>query len=149
MKEDTGVGLKKRVVEESRSALDEVLRKGARELLQAAIEGEVAEYINKYQDHRDKAGYRWVVRNGSMPQRELVTGVGSIRIKQPRVYDRRDGQRFTSQLLPPFMRRVPSIDALIPVLYLKGISTGDFSEALESILGENAVGLSPANIVSR
>ncbi len=147
MKEDTVVGLKKRVAQESRSALDEVLRRGAREMLQAAIEGEVAEYIDQHGDHRDEAGHRLVVRNGSMPERELVTGVGSVRIKQPRVHDRRDGQRFTSQLLPPFMRRVPSIDALIPVLYLKGISTGDFSEALESILGENAVGLSPANIV--
>lgn len=147
MKEDTVVGLEKRVAEESRSALDEVLRMGAREMLQAAIEGEVAEYIDKHRAHRDEAGHRLVVRNGSMPERELVTGVGPVRIKQPRVHDRRDGQRFTSQLLPPFMRRVPSIDALIPVLYLKGISTGDFGEALESILGENAVGLSPANIV--
>lgn len=147
MKEDTVVELKKRVAEKSRSVLDEVLRRGAREMLQTAIEGEVAEYIDKHRDHRDEAGHRWVVRNGSMPERELVTGVGPVRIKQPRVHDRRDGQRFTSQLLPPFMRRVPSIDALIPVLYLKGISTGDFSEALASILGENAVGLSPANIV--
>jgi len=147
MKEDTVVELKKRVVEKPRSVLDEVLRKGAREMLEEAIEGEVAEYIDQHRDHRDKAGHRWVVRNGSLAERELVTGVGPVRIKQPRVHDRRDGHRFTSQLLPPFMRRVPSIDALIPVLYLKGISTGDFSEALESILGENAVGLSPANIV--
>ena len=147
MKKDNVVSLEDRVAGESRSALDEVLRKGAREMLQAAIEGEVAEYIDQHRDHRDEAGHRWVVRNGSMPERELVTGVGPVSLKQPRVHDRRQGQRFTSRLLPPFMRRVPSIDALIPVLYLKGIATGDFSEALESILGENAVGLSPANIV--
>ena len=147
MKKDNVVSLEDRVAGESRSALDEVLRRGAREMLQAAIEGEVAEYIDQHRDHRDEAGHRWVVRNGSMPERELVTGVGPVSLKQPRVHDRRQGQRFTSRLLPPFMRRVPSIDALIPVLYLKGIATGDFSEALESILGENAVGLSPANIV--
>lgn len=147
MQEGTVVELKKRVGEESRSALDEVLRKGAQDLLQEAIKGEVAEYIDKHRDHRDEAGHRLVVRNGSMPQRELVSGVGPVSIKQPRVNDRRDGERFTSRLLPPFMRRVPSIDALIPILYLKGISTGDFSEALESILGENVIGLSPTNIV--
>ena len=106
MKEDTVVELKKRVAQESRSALDEVLRMGAREMLQAAIEGEVAEYIDKHRDNRDEGGHRLVVRNGSMPERGLVTGVGPVRIKQPRVHDRRDGQRFTSQLLPPFMRRV-------------------------------------------
>lgn len=147
MKESTVVELEKRVAEESRSALDEVLRQGARQLLQRAIEGEVAEYIDAHQELLDEAKHRFVVRNGSLPERELVTGVGPVKIKQPRVHDRREGERFTSQLLPPFMRRTPSVDALIPVLYLKGISTGDFCEALTAILGENAAGLSPTNIV--
>ena len=147
MDKDTVVGLKKRVAQESRSALDEVLRSGAQRMLQKAIENEVAEYIEIHRELRDDRGHRRVVRNGSMPERDLVTGVGPVRIKQPRVHDRRAGHAFASRLLPPFMRRTPSIDALIPVLYLKGIATGDFSEALEAILGENAAGLSATNIV--
>jgi transposase-like protein len=147
MKKDTVVSLKDRVEEESRSALDRFLQEGARRLLQEAIEAEVADYIERHRDLSDERGYRLVVRNGSLPERELVTGIGPLRIKQPRVHDRREGERFTSNLLPPFMRRVPSVDALIPVLYLKGISTGDFQEALEAILGKNAAGLSATNIV--
>jgi len=116
-------------------------------MLQAALENEVAEYIAEHAHQRDEAGRQAVVRNGSLPERSLVTGVGPVTVKQPRVRDRREGERFTSKILPPFMRRVPSIDALIPALYLKGVSTGDFSEALTSILGEKATGLSAANIV--
>ena len=136
-----------RVEKESRSALDDLLQEGARRMLQAAIDGEVANYIEQHQHLRDDAGHRLVVRNGTLPQREILSGVGRLRIKQPRVNDRRDHERFTSRILPPFMRRTPSIDSLIPALYLKGISTGDFSEALVAILGENAVGLSATNIV--
>jgi putative transposase len=132
---------------EKRSALEEVLREGARRMLQAAIEGEVADYVGRRADLRDENGHRMVVRNGYLPERELVTGIGPVPIQQPRVRDRRPGEKFTSAILPPFMRRVPSIDALIPCLYLKGISTGDFSEALEAILGPQAKGLSATNIV--
>ena len=147
MGQDNVVALKDRIAVDSRSALDTLLREGARTLLQSAIEAEVAEYLAAHRDARDEQGRQLVVRNGHLPERDLVTGVGPVRIEQPRVRDRREGKRFSSQLLPPFMRRVPSVDALIPVLYLKGISTGDFSEALESILGPNATGLSSANIV--
>ncbi len=147
MKKDNVVLLENRVAEDSRSVLEGILREGAQKLLQAAIAGEVAEYIERHQRLRDETGRRLVVRNGSLPQRELVTGLGAVRVKQPRVHDRRPGRRFTSQILPPFMRRVPSVDALIPALYLKGVSTGDFSEALAAILGDNAAGLSPTNIV--
>lgn len=147
MGQDNVVALKDRVALDSRSALDGLLREGARTLLQSAIEAEVAEYLAAHRDARDEQGRQLVVRNGHLPERDLVTGVGPVRIEQPRVRDRREGKRFSSQLLPPFMRRVPSVDALIPVLYLKGISTGDFSEALEAILGPNATGLSSANIV--
>jgi putative transposase len=147
MAHGTVISLEGRVAERSRSALDELLREGARRMLQEAIENEVAEYIEGHVELRDELGRRVVVRNGSLPGRELVTGVGPVRITQPRVRDRRAGRRFTSKILPPFMRRVPSIDALIPVLYLKGISTGDFTEALEAILGPNAAGLSATNIV--
>ena len=116
-------------------------------MLQAAIENEVAEYIEKHRDLRDAEGHRLVVRNGSCPERDLLTGIGKVRVRQARVRDRREGERFTSRILPPYMRRLPSIDALIPALYLRGVSTGDFTEALESILGKNAGGLSATNIV--
>ena len=96
---------------------------------------------------RGNDGHRQVVQNGYLPERDLVTGVGPMRIRQPRVRDRRPAHRFSSRILPPFLRRVPSVDALIPVLYLKGVSTGDFSEALAAILGPQAVGLSATNIV--
>ena len=132
---------------EVKSALEEILREGARRMLEMAVEGEVAEYVERHAGRRDEAGHRLVVRNGHMPQRELVTGIGPVKVRQPRVNDRRPGKRFTSRILPRYMRRVPSIDALIPCLYLKGISTGDFSEALEAILGPHAKGLSATNIV--
>jgi putative transposase len=147
MAQDTVVRLEDRVAQESQSALEGILREGARKMLQAAIDNEVAEYIAAHSERRDEDGRRLVVRNGHLPERALVTGIGPVSVKQPRVRDRSAQQRFTSKILPPFMRRVPSIDALIPVLYLKGISTGDFSEALEAILGENAAGLSATNIV--
>lgn len=116
-------------------------------MLQMSIEAEVAEYIEGHSTHLDERGRRLVVRNGHLPERELVTGIGPVPIRQPRVNDKRPGEKFTSKILPPFLRRVPSIDALIPCLYLKGISTGDFAEALESILGPQAKGLSATNIV--
>lgn len=147
MKQDIRNQSEERIVGEMKSALDELLREGARQMLQQAIENEVAEYLGAHQDIRGENGRRLVVRNGHMPERKLVTGVGPLPIKRPRVHDKREGHRFTSAILPAFMRRVPSIDALIPVLYLKGVSTSDFSEALEAILGPNAAGLSATNIV--
>ena len=147
MKQDIRNQSEERIVVEMKSALDELLREGARQMLQQAIENEVAEYLEAHQLIRDENGHRMVVRNGHMPERNLVTGVGPLPVKRPRVHDKRPGHRFTSAILPAFMRRVPSIDALIPVLYLKGVATNDFSEALESILGPNAAGLSATNIV--
>ncbi len=141
------IDLQQQASQDARSVLDEIVREGARRMLQAAIEEEVAVYIDAHQDLRDEHGHRIVVRNGHMPEREVLTGAGPLKVKKPRVDDRRKGERFTSAILPPYLRRSPSIDALIPVLYLKGISTGDFSEALTAILGEGAVGLSAANIV--
>ena len=139
--------LEKQVKEESKSALELIIREGACRMLQAAIENEITEYIERFKDERDLRDRHLVVRNGSLPEREIVTGIGPLRVKQPRIYDKREGKAFTSNILPRYMRRVPSIDALMPVLYLKGISTGDFSKALESILGKNASGLSATNIV--
>jgi transposase-like protein len=132
---------------EDKSPLEELLSEGARRLLEQAIDNEVADYIAAHVQEKDDAGHRMVVRNGSLPERELVTGIGPVKVQQPRVHDRREGHEFSSSILPKYMRRVPSVDALIPALYLRGISTGDFTDALEAILGPQAAGLSATNIV--
>ena len=147
MKNVTLMAERSRVEEESKTALEGILRDGARRLLREAIENEVREYIEQHGEIRDEEGKRLVVRNGRLPEREIITGIGRVRIEQPRVNDKRMGEKYASRILPPYMRRLPSIDALIPVLYLKGISTGDMQEALESILGKNAEGLSATNVV--
>ena len=136
-------------LQEPGGVLEELARKGARQLLAQAMEAEVAEFIEKHSGSTDEEGRRLVVRNGHLPERELVTGIGPLRIRQPRVDDRglAQEQRFSSQILPRYLRRVASVDNLIPILYLKGISSGDMSEALESILGPGAAGLSATNIV--
>ena len=146
MPENKVVSLNERAKDEEKPFLEQLLQEGARKLLQAAIENEVIDYIQFHKDRRDENGQRLVVRNGHLPEREVVSGVGPIRVRQPRVRHRDKG-RFSSAILPKYMRRAPSVDALIPALYLKGISTGDFSEALTAILGEGASGLSPTNIV--
>jgi len=147
MKKDTVTEEMPQSIISARSVLDEICRMGAIELLQKSLEAEVAGYIERHVGERNENGHRAVVRNGYLPERDLVTGVGPVSVEQPRVRDGRPGEKFTSKILPPFMRRLPSIDELIPCLYLKGISTGDFSEALEAILGPQAKGLSATNIV--
>jgi putative transposase len=146
VRENKVISLEKRAEDEEKPFFEQLLQEGARKLLQAAIENEITEYIQFHQDRRDEGGQRLVVRNGHLPEREIVSGVGPIKVRQPRVRHR-DGGQFSSAILPKYMRRTPSVDALIPALYLKGISTGDFSEALAAILGENASGLSATNIV--
>src|SRR5918912_646479 len=127
--------------------LTEVLRQGAQRLLAQAIEAEIAVLLAQYADHCDAQGRQVVVRNGYLPEREVNTGIGAVRVKVPRVRDRSGrGIRFHSALLPPYMRQSKSLDALLPWLYLKGVSTGDFSEALQALLGPAAPGLSPATI---
>ena len=118
-------------------------------MLQQAIDNEVQEFMECHSSARTDDERQAVVRNGSLPARKILTGLGPLEVQQPRVRDRRSaaGVCFTSNLLPKYLRRVPSVDALIPALYLRGISTGDFTEALEAILGPNAAGLSAANIV--
>ena len=133
------------------SVLEELAREGARQILARALEAEVTEFVEKHQNKIDAEGRRQVVRNGYMPARDLVTGIGALVVRQPRLDDRvlkaRGEERFSSQILPRYLRRVPSVDNLIPILYLKGISTGDMSEALASILGSEAAGLSATNVV--
>ena len=136
----------------SRDALNEILQQGAQQMLASAIENEVADYLKGHADQRDENGRRLVVRNGYLPAREIQTGIGQVAVRQPRVNDKRvdeqgQHQRFTSKILPPYLRRTKSLDELIPWLYLRGISTGDFTEALEALLGPQAKGLSATNIV--
>jgi transposase-like protein len=138
-------------MQEPGDVLEELAREGARQLLAQALENEVAEFIEEHRGMRDREGRRSVVRNGHLPERELITGIGPLKIRQPRVDDRgldsAREQRFSSQILPRYLRRVASVDNLIPILYLKGVSSGDMSEALESILGPGAAGLSATNVV--
>ena len=149
MKQNEPVERKKQEKEEEvKSILEEIIREGARKLLQAAIEDEVAEYIALFSDIKDDNGRRMIVKNGFLPERPLLTGIGPIPVRQPRIRDKRENKEtFTSAILPRYMRRIPSLDNLIPVLYLKGISTGDFTGALSAILGENAKGLSANTVV--
>ena len=136
---------------ETMGVLEAIVREGARKMLQAALETEIEEHLSRFKDLVDEEGKRLVVRNGVMPKRTVLTGAGPIPITRPRVDDRAldamGKERFTSRILPPFMRRAPSIDTLVPVLYLKGISTDDFPTALEAILGPQAKGLSASTVV--
>jgi transposase-like protein len=129
-----------------KSSLDEILRQGARQLLQQAIENEVLEYIEIHKSFKDENDRQMVIRNGHLPERSIQTGIGPLSVKQPRIRDKREDKSFTSAILPKYMRKTPSIEAVISTLYLKGISTGNFHEALEAILGKNAKGLSSTNI---
>jgi len=147
MEHGNGWDGERRIDEGVRSELDEALRSGARRMLMVALEAEVAEYVERHKEALDEEGHRLVVRNGRLPGRALQTGVGPIEIAQPRLNDRREGERFHSGILPRYLRRSPSVEALIPWLYLKGVSTNDFQEALKSLLGEGAAGLSPSTIV--
>jgi len=135
-----------------RDVLSDILRQGAQRMLAEAIENEVAEYIGCHAQVRDSEGHRLVVRNGYLPTRQIQTGLGLVEVQAPRVNDRRvdakgERIRFSSQILPPYLRRTKSLDELIPWLYLRGVSTGDFTEALQALLGPQAPGLSATNIV--
>jgi putative transposase len=134
----------------SRDVLTEILRAGAQRLLTQAIEEEVAEWIESRRHVTNEAGHRQVVRNGRLPKRSILTGLGPVEVEQPRVLDRRptdEGGSFSSKVLPPYLRKTKSLEELIPWLYLKGISTGDFSEALAALVGPEAKGLSASTIV--
>lgn len=127
--------------------LEETLRQGAQRLLGQAIEREVEEYLEEHALERDERGHRLVVRNGRLPERTIQSGIGSVKVKVPRVNDRREGRRFSSAILPPYLRKVPSLENLIPTLYLMGVSTSDMERALEGILGPGARGLSASTVV--
>jgi len=131
--------------------LTDVLRDGARALLAQAVEAEVAGFLGEHADKRTNDGRQRLVRHGHLPERSIMTGIGAVEVRVPRVRDRLSGTddriRFSSAILPPYARRSKSLEVLIPILYLKGISTGDFAEALSALLGPNAGGLSASTIV--
>jgi putative transposase len=132
-------------------SLTEVLRNGARALLARAVEAEVAEFLAQHADLWTDDGRQRVVRHGHLPEREIMTGIGAVAVRQPRVRDRKPGRdgariRFAPAILPPYARRSKSLEVLIPILYLKGISTGDFEEVLAALVGKDAPGLSASTI---
>jgi transposase-like protein len=134
-----------------RSLLDEIVRDGARQMLAAALAAEVAAYVAQFVDQVDANGHRLVVRNGYHRERDVLTAAGAVRVEAPRVNDRRvdpdtgERQRFSSAILPAWARKSPQMSEVLPLLYLHGLSTGDFGAALEQFLGSGA-GLSAASI---
>lgn len=129
--------------------LHELIRSGARKLINEAVQAELEQLLKQFSDLTDEHGRQAIVRNGYLPERTVQTGVGDVAVKVPKVRDRSgSGVKFNSALLPPYLKRAKSVDELIPWLYLRGISTGDFQEALGALVGEQAKGLS-ANTISR
>ena len=132
--------------------LDNIAREGARRMIAAALEAEVDEYVSSFVDERDEDGQRLVVRNGRARERRVTVGSGTVPVRAPRVNDKRvdeqtgERERFSSKILPAYARRSPKVNDVLPVLYLRGLSTGDFRPALEQLLGEDAAGLSPSTI---
>jgi putative transposase len=130
--------------------LTDVLRNGARALLAQAVEAEVAALLSCHIDKLTDDGRQRLVRHGHLPEREIMTGIGPVAVRCPRVRDRvgegAERIRFSSTILPPYARRSKSLEVLIPILYLKGVSTGDFEEALIALLGRDAGGLSASTI---
>ena len=126
--------------------LDELAREGARRMIATALEAEVDEYVERFADERGEDGKRLVVRNGRARERRVTVGSGTVAIQAPRVNDKRvdeqtgERQRFSSRILPAYARRSPKVNDVLPVLYLRGLSTGDFRPALEQLLGEDAAG---------
>ena len=128
-------------------ALSDLVRAGAREIIAKAVEAELQTFLSGYEELRDEQGRKGVVRNGYLPERTVMTGIGEVSVQVPKVRDRTgSGIKFNSLLLPPYLKRAKSVEEVLPWLYLKGVSTGDFREALASLLGSQAKGLSAATI---
>ena len=131
-------------------SLTEILRNGARALLTQAVEAEVAEFLGRHAGLTTETGHQRVVRHGHLPERKIMTGIGQVAVRQPRVRDREAAEgeriRFSPTILPPYARRTKSLEVLLPILYLKGISTGDFEDALAALVGQDAPGLSASTI---
>jgi len=135
MNKDEMISLAERVKDEGRSLLDRIIRQGAQKILQTALELEVEEHLEAMGVGPD--GRRVAVRNGRLPSREILTGAGALAVQVPRVRQRGGGP-WTSAILPKYLRKTPSVEALIPLLYLHGVSTGQMAEALEALVGPSA-----------
>jgi putative transposase len=133
-------------IPEIAQSLDELAREGARRMILAALELEVEQYVEQLRHMRDEHRHALVVRNGKAEPRTVSLGAGSIEFQAPRVNDRRPDHRFTSKILPPYMRRSPRLNEALPVLYLRGLSSGDFEEAIPVLLGADAAGFSATTI---
>ena len=128
-------------------ALTALVRQGAQQIIAQAVEAELQAFLGQYQDLQDEQGRKAVVRNGYLPERTIMTGVGAVEVQVPKVRDRSgSGIKFNSSLLPPYLKRSRSVEEVLPWLYLKGVSTGDFGEALSALLGADASGLSASTI---
>lgn len=132
---------------EGRDTLTDLLRAGARKLIAQAVEVEVAELVAAYADHRDEEGRALVVRSGHHPEREIQTGIGPVTVQVPKVRSRQGKPvTFRSALVPPYVRKTRCLEAALPWLYLKGISTGEMQSALEALVGSEAKGLSASTV---
>jgi putative transposase len=134
---------------ETCQTLDEIVHAGARRMLIVALEAEVEAYIEQHAHLRDENGHALVVRNGKARKRTVHCGVGPLKIRAPRVHAKLPGQHFTSAILPPYLRRAPQLESALPILYLRGLSTGDFRPALAALLGEEAVTGFSATTINR
>ena len=130
-----------------RDELSELVREGAQRLIRRAVEAELKTFLDEHECERHEEGRRAVVRNGYQPEREVLTGIGPVRVQVPKTRDRRrEGRCFRSELLPPYLKKARRVEAVLPWLYLKGVSTNDFDEALRALFGESVKGLSAATI---
>jgi putative transposase len=150
-KKSTAIEAVVATAEEIEGVIERIAREGAKKLLQAALEAEVEEHLDRYEQLKDAEGHRLVVRNGHAPRRLILTGVGPVTVRCPRINERAvkgqgAHQGFTSSILPRFLRRSPTLEGALATLYLKGISTNDFGTALAAIMGEGAAGLSASTI---
>ena len=129
-----------------RDELSELVREGAQRIIRHAVEAELGAFLEEHAGEHDARGRRALVRNGYLPSREVLTGVGPVRVRVPRTRDRSGaGRCFRSDLLPPYLKKTRRVEAVLPWLYLKGISTNDFDEALRALFGEVGEGIVPSD----
>lgn len=127
--------------------LSDLVRDGAQRIIRQAVEAELKAFLEQHAAAQDSAGRRAVVRNGYQPERDVLTGIGPVKVRVPKTRDRAgEGRCFRSELLPPYLKKAKRLEAVLPWLYLKGVSTNDFDEALTALFGESVKGLSPATI---
>ena len=144
MRKDKGVSFRSPTF---RDELSDLVREGAQRLIRQAVEAELKTFLDEHECERDGEGRRAVVRNGYQPEREVLTGIGPVRVQVPKTRDRRrEGRCFRSELLPPYLKKARRVEAVLPWLYLKGVSTNDFDEALRALFGESVKGLSAGTI---